>query len=117
MRPPIPDSYWVEPGQLLAGEYPGAKVDAAATPRLAAFAEAGVTSFVDLTEETEGLSPYGSLLRDGTRSARLPIRDGGCPTPGELRAILDRIDDEIAAGEVVYVHCWGGHGRGGWLNA
>ena len=23
MRPPFPNSYWVRPGQLLAGEYPG----------------------------------------------------------------------------------------------
>jgi hypothetical protein len=30
LNPPISDSYWVVPGQLLAGEYPGAKDAAAA---------------------------------------------------------------------------------------
>ena len=30
-----------------------------------------------------------------------------------MRAILDRIDAELADGQVVYVHCWGGHGRTG----
>jgi protein-tyrosine phosphatase len=47
------------------------------------------------------------------RWIRTPIRDGGCPTIDELRAILDRIDAELARGEVVYVHCGGGHGRTG----
>lgn len=112
MRPPIPDSYWVVPGQLLAGEYPGAKLAADAEPRLAAFTAAGITSFVDLTEESEGLSLYSPLI-GGARCKRLPIRDGGCPTPAEMRAILDWIDSEIADGHVVYVHCWGGHGRTG----
>ena len=27
-QPPIPDSYWVVPGRLLAGEYPGARSEA-----------------------------------------------------------------------------------------
>ena len=112
MRPPIADSYWVVPGKLLAGEYPGAKLDADADPRLAAFTAAGITSFVDLTEEIEGLTPYSRLL-EGARCERLPIQDGGCPTPVEMRAILDWIDSEIADGHVVYVHCWGGHGRTG----
>ena len=97
---------------LLAGEYPGAKVDADAEPRLAAFTAAGITSFVDLTEESEGLTAYSPFL-DGARCKRLPIQDGGCPTPAGMRAILDWIDSEIADGHVVYVHCWGGHGRTG----
>jgi protein-tyrosine phosphatase len=111
--PPIPDSYWIVPGKLLAGEYPGAKLEADAIPRLAAFAAAGVTSFIDVTEEREGLTPYAHLLPPGARWTRLAIRDGGCPAPAEMRIILDRIDDELAGGAVVYLHCWGGHGRTG----
>jgi protein-tyrosine phosphatase len=30
-----------------------------------------------------------------------------------MRAILDTIDAEMAAGRTVYVHCWGGIGRTG----
>lgn len=112
MKPPIPDSYWVVPGKLLAGEYPGAKLDADALQRLKSFSASGVTSFVDLTEESEGLSPYSSLL-DGAKWMRLPIADGGCPTPEQMRAILDSIDGELADDRVVYAHCWGGHGRTG----
>jgi protein-tyrosine phosphatase len=113
MRPPIPDAYWVVPGRLLAGEYPGAKLDEDALPRLAAFAAAGVMSFVDLTEEREGLTPYARLLAPGTRWLRTPIVDQGCPSGDEMRVILDRIDEELARGDGVYLHCWGGHGRTG----
>lgn len=111
--PPIPDCYWVEPGRLLAGEYPGARLEEQARARLRALAEAGVTAFVDLTEDDEGLSPYQGLLESGLRYARQSIRDGGCPTREELMATLDLLDAELARGEVVYLHCWGGHGRTG----
>ena len=113
MKPPIADSYWVEEGRLLGGEYPGARLEADAVPRLTAFGRSGITSFIDLTERGEGLSPYSHLLAAGMRWERIPVRDGGCPTPGEMRAVLDRVDDDLAAGENVYVHCWGGHGRTG----
>ncbi len=33
---PIPDSYWVQRGALLAGEYPGAMTNADALEKLAA---------------------------------------------------------------------------------
>lgn len=120
MRPPIPDSYWVLPGELLAGEYPGAVSEANAIWRLSQFAAAGVTSFVDVTEEDEGLQPYANLLPHSARWARFPIADGGCPTVETMRSLLDHVDAEVARGEVVYVHCWGGHGRtgtvmGSWL--
>jgi rhodanese/phosphatase family protein len=110
---PIPDSYWVEPGRLLAGEYPGAQLDADARLRLEKFAETGMTSFVDLTEVDEGLAPYEHLLPDGARYRRLAVRDLGCPSEAEMLAILDLIDEELAGGQSVYVHCWGGHGRTG----
>jgi hypothetical protein len=82
---PIPDSYWVEPGRLLAGEYPGARTDEGALPRLEAFAGAGITSFVDLTEADEELSPYDGLLAPGVRYRRVPVRDLGCPLPRPSR--------------------------------
>ena len=113
MKRPIPDCYWVEHGRLLAGEYPGAKLDGDALQKLARFGAARITSFVDLTEEDEGLSPYETLLKPGLRYMRHAIRDMDVPSPTEMRAILDTIDAELAAGHVVYVHCWGGHGRTG----
>jgi len=55
---PIPDSYWVNPGQLLAGEYPRNLDDASSRVKLQRLLEAGVTFFLDLTEAGEsGLAP------------------------------------------------------------
>lgn len=113
---PIPDSYWVVPGRVLAGEYPGAADGDAAKAKLALFREAGIDCFVDLTEEDEyRLRPYAAdVVEDGViEYRRLPIADQGCPTVGEMRAILDTIDDAVARGKNVYVHCWGGIGRTG----
>lgn len=116
------DSYWVLNGQLLAGPYPGASEKAAAVAKLEAFLEAGVTYFVDLTEEGEGppLHPYAGLLGELAQSrsthithVRLPIRDVNVPTASQMRAILGAIRLAIAEGETVYVHCWGGVGRTG----
>ncbi len=109
---PIRDSYWVEEGKLLAGEYPGADVEWDARRRIASFEEHGVTLFVDLTHPADGLTPYAPYLSTG-RHAAAPIPDMGVTTLGRYSEILDLIDREIGAGGVPYVHCWGGIGRTG----
>jgi protein-tyrosine phosphatase len=106
MPPPIPASYWVVHGRFLAGGYPGALTEAG-------FRESGVTSFVDLTEEHEGLPPYEALLPKDVRFTRRPIVDFGCPTPDQMSETLDLVDSALERGEVVYVHCMGGRGRTG----
>jgi protein-tyrosine phosphatase len=117
MSVPIPDSYWVEPGRLLAGEYPGERSDAETRVRLQAFLAAGVSSFLDLTEANESFyesfSTYRNLLGGGICYLRMPIPDFGCPSEQQMLTILDRIDQELAGGRVVYVHCYGGLGRTG----
>lgn len=114
---PIPSSYWVIPGSFCAGEYPGAPSDAGARHKLAALREAGVTCFVDLTEDRDGLNPYAHLLHGegqaALRHVRFPIRDMGIPTRALMRQVLDTMGEAMAAGECVYVHCWGGIGRTG----
>lgn len=114
---PIPNSYWVRPGQLLAGEYPGSMSRADAMARLKKLLNAGITSFVDLTEEGE-LPVYDNLLRESTeqqvRYRRFGILDHGLPeSPAHMSKILDFIDAELAAGQCVYVHCHAGIGRTG----
>jgi protein-tyrosine phosphatase len=69
----------------------------------------GVDFVVDLTEEGE-LPPYP---RDAYEHRRMPIRDFGVPTEEEMRRILDVVDEAVAAGRTVFVHCRGGIGRTG----
>jgi hypothetical protein len=70
MKPPLSDAQSVEPGRLMAGEYLGAKVDADAVHRLMVSETSALRPSVDLTEETDGLSPYSHLLAEGVRWAR-----------------------------------------------
>jgi ADP-ribosyl-[dinitrogen reductase] hydrolase len=118
-QPPKPDpnTYWVVPGKLLAGEYPGAPDSEEARRRLRRFLAAGVRHFIDLTEVGE-LRPYAELLTEeaGSRTSyeRIPIRDVSVPEePKTMAEIIAAIDRAIAEGGITYVHCWGGVGRTG----
>lgn len=116
---PIPNCYWVEPGRFLAGEYPAAREEADARGKMRQFLSAGVNFFLDLTRPGE-LRPYAPFLPEEARALgveadyrRMPIRDFGIPTRLMMASILDAIDDALASGRAVYVHCWGGVGRTG----
>lgn len=121
-RGPISNSYHLNDGRLIAGEYPGAHPyeSEAARTKLRALLDAGVRTFIDLTEPHE-LEPYAELLSEEAtaldvkpRHIRLPIRDVSTPrTPEVMSEILDTIDAALATGNGVYVHCWGGVGRTG----
>jgi protein-tyrosine phosphatase len=119
MERPIPESYWVVPGQFLAGEYPGHYTEKLARQKLSAFLEAGITDFIDLTHSHE-LVPYESMLKElaplyelKANYTRISIVDRGLPTIETMRQILDTIDEAIKRKRKVYVHCWGGIGRTG----
>ena len=118
---PIPESYWVEPGRLLAGEYPGHFDGESTHRRIDALIEAGFDTFIDLTRLDE-LLPYTQALFDEARAYgievkhyRFPIGDFGLPTPEQMKSILDRMDESLQAGHKVYLHCWGGIGRTGTI--
>ena len=119
-RGPLPNSYQLLDGRLIAGEYPGDRNAKVAREKLGALLEAGVTCFVDLTEPHE-LRPYDGILAEEAaargvraRHVRLSIVDISVPrAPEQMRAILDAIDAGLKGGGKVYVHCWGGVGRTG----
>ena len=120
MEPPIQNAYWVEPGKLLAGEYPREYDRAPSITKLRALRAAGVSAFVDLTEAVEAqawgwVKPYDEFL-DGASHERFPIADMAVPeSPALTTAVLDAIDLHIAEGRIVYVHCFGGVGRTGTI--
>ena len=118
--PPTPNSYWVIPGQLLAGEYPGAIDPRRAAAHLERLITVGIDQFIDLTEPAE-LVPYADIAQSVAASLgadialeRHPIPDLSVPRSSEDMAnVLDAIDTAMAEGRTVYVHCWGGVGRTG----
>ena len=103
---PHPNCYWVEPGRLLAGEYPGAHDTPGARRKLGALLDAGLTYFLDLTDPADPLLPYAPLLFEeaGARGlsatyTRLSIPDMGVPAaPAQMRHILEALDQAQALG-------------------
>jgi len=120
MNSRLPDCYWVIPEKLLAGEYPCATRDAEARARLTALLDAGIRSFLDLTESADGLRAYRAMVTQlaaergvDVRYRQMSIRDLDVPTVDHMTQILEHIEHELTDGLSVYVHCWGGIGRTG----
>jgi ADP-ribosylglycohydrolase len=113
---PLPNTYWVSPGRILAGEYPGAPSRGETLERLGALLEVGVQLFIDLTQMDE-MPEYAPLLREIDASIvhrRFPIIDHGLPESSSvMRRILDAIDRALQSGQCVYIHCRAGIGRTG----
>jgi protein tyrosine/serine phosphatase len=116
---PISQSYWVEPGRFLAGEYPGQYSEETSRQQLDAFLEAGFHTFIDLTGSNETV-PYRGILLEEARTydvevnpQKFPIGDMRVPSPETMLSILDTIDDALQNGRKIYVHCLGGIGRTG----
>jgi hypothetical protein len=123
---PFEHTYWVLPGKLLAGPYPGSPDPDEALHRLRALVQCGIRRVINLMDEEEirqadpPLLPYAeSLNRLGEEmgipmaSTQLPIQDQNHPAPAVMNAILGQIDRSLAENHPVYVHCWGGRGRTG----
>jgi hypothetical protein len=116
---PIAESYWVETGRLLAGEYPGRFDQELTRKRLNALIEAGLDTYIDLTQPNE-IVPYTSVLFEEAQVYdmqaayhRFPIGDFSLPTSNMMNAILDQMEESLKAGRRIYLHCWGGIGRTG----
>ena len=117
---PFENSYWVASGQLLAGEHPIDLSEDATMVRLTALLDAGIRTFMDLTENRESIPSYSGLLRRVATDRqieveihRIPIPDRSAPSPETLKTILDGIDQSIASKNPVFVHCFAGIGRTG----
>ena len=115
---PSTHTYWVN-DNLLAGHYPGDQNPDVAARKIREYLASGVDCFVDLTRPGE-MAPYESILRAEAAAIgrnveyhRHTIPDMGVPERYAMLRLLDMLDDAVAAGHTVYVHCWGGVGRTG----
>ena len=116
---PFPKSYWVVPGNLLAGEYPGSLVEDQAIAKIKNLFAVGIDFFLDLTREGE-LTSYEQQLKAAAGASnfqyqyiRFEIVDFSIPKTAHMRLILDMLDEALLQGRHVYLHCWGGVGRTG----
>jgi hypothetical protein len=107
-------SYWVLPGKLLAGAYPGRMRGSSPVVSIAALRSAGVDAFLDLSSEGEntGAESYAMALGAGVERRRVPMADMSADS-GTVRKALGELDSMLGAGRTVYVHCVGGMGRTG----
>lgn len=123
---PFKRTYWVVPGKLLAGCYPGDAEPDQEYMKLKGLVKVGVRFVVNLMEEDEvnhlgqSFKPYESVIADIARDLgieivlrRIPIRDCCVSTRETMTDILDLIDRHLYEGRPVYLHCWGGRGRTG----
>lgn len=123
---PLNRTYWVVPGKLLAGCYPGSLDPEEEEARLRGLLKAGIRHVINLMEPDEfnwdmkPFKPYQGRMESIAESMgvqvtfeRVPIRDGSVSAHGDMVTILDSIDNRIEDEKPVYVHCWGGRGRTG----
>jgi len=117
----IDNSYWVIPERFKAGEYPGSIQNDETRSKLRWLFAQGIYYFLDLTAPGEyDLKPYVDLLNEEANKIhktvvhkRFPIRDLSNPSREEMMEILNTIDLALAAGNNIYLHCFGGKGRTG----
>jgi protein-tyrosine phosphatase len=113
-------AWWVQRERLLAGEYPGSPQEPQAREKIRCLLDAGIDSFVDLTEDGV-MTPYEQLLDEEAGKTgrpvpnyhRFAIPDVDVVSDEGYDKILAHIRNELDAGKGVYVHCWGGKGRTG----
>merc|ERR1719272_1615103 len=129
MRGPTLASNWVIPGLVMAGAYPGALDDRDNERQLKCILNKGIDTFVCLQAEVDdeipeeawrvgdGLRPYFVDARRISKTPliwrHLPIMDGGAGADDVMEALVCDLLDDLKKGRVLYVHCWGGHGRTG----
>lgn len=125
-KAPYSQSYWVLPGQFLAGQFPGDKSQQVMNVRMAALLDAGIRAIINLIKadendhDTQLFSAYMPIwLKLGHSRGidvfykQVPMQDLSVPDEDTMIKVLDLIDSFLAEQLPVYIHCWAGRGRTG----
>jgi len=123
---PFNRSYWVVPGKLLAGGYPGSEDPIEEERKLKELIQAGIRHVISFMEPQEydcpddPFAPYvdnmeaiAEIIKISVTFDQISIKDFSVPTERQMIRILNQIDMCIKYDKPVYVHCWGGKGRTG----
>ena len=126
MKLPFPRTWWIDPGKVIGGRYPGTPDPVKSRRLLKLLLKAGVRVIVNLQEADEcgvGEHPFpdykpvvaelAAELGVKVQCLRFPIPDCVAPSIEKMATIQKAIQKAVEAGLLVYVHCWGGHGRTG----
>jgi ADP-ribosyl-[dinitrogen reductase] hydrolase len=110
---PLPNSYWVIPGKLLAGEHPAGTTREETQQRIQQLLDAGIRCFIDLTMPEE-MAQYDMDLPMSVEYIRKPIKDHAVPARREhMLDIQACLEYALRARQPTYVHCRAGIGRTG----
>lgn len=113
MDRPLPNTYWVTPRRILAGEHPAGASESDTRERLDRLCEAGIDYFVDLTEEGE-MPDYRLLLPKHAHYLRQAIGDTRVPDEiTHMQELQARIRNALTLKRRIYIHCRAGIGRTG----
>ena len=115
-------SNWLLDGQLMCGGYPENEDD------LRSILKAGVDVFICLQDDRQikekSLQDYRVMVKEMVDDSwelgevsfyKFPIKDGKIAKDVGVFKLCHIILDLVCRGKVIYMHCWGGHGRVGTI--
>jgi atypical dual specificity phosphatase len=103
---------WIVPGELAAMPVPGR--DRSLDQDATFLEQAGIRVLVSLTEEPPDAD---TLATHSIEQEHLPIQDYAPPTLEQMNEFVAFVEDEVATGRPVGVHCTAGLGRSGTMAA